>query len=252
MCIGAINYLNTRPLLFDLARLAPEASVVLDFPSRLADGLASGRFDVAIVPSIEYLRQPGGRIVSDVCIACDGRVRSVKLLSRVPLEQIRSLALDEGSRTSAALVQILLRNASDCGRNCKALPLGSTPQESDTDAVLLIGDRGHAAAARRVRLVLGPGRGWADWTGLPLVFALWVARPGADLGPVDRALGRRPRRGTAASGRDRRGRGGRKSDSPRPNACRISATTCGSTSVRPSGRGSSGSTNWPCGTGTRR
>ena len=77
--------------------------IVTDLPSRLADGLAAGRLDVALVPSIEYFRNPGCTIVSDACIASEGPVRSIKLYSRVPLERIGSLALDEGSRTSAAL-----------------------------------------------------------------------------------------------------------------------------------------------------
>ena len=80
-----------------------------DLPSRLADGLVAGRLDVALVPSIEYCRNPGCTIVSDACIASDGPVRSIKLYSRVPLERIGSLALDEGSRTSATLVRIWLK-----------------------------------------------------------------------------------------------------------------------------------------------
>lgn len=186
--IGAITYLNTRPLLFDLERLAPEARVVLDYPSRLADGLASGDLDVAIIPSIEYLRQPGCRIVSDVCIACDGCVRSVKLFSRVQPEQIRTLALDEGSRTSAALVQILLKERCSLEPQRMPMPIGSAPEDSEADAVMLIGDRAMQTPEGPFKYVWDLGEEWTRWTGLPFVFALWVARPGVDLGRVERAL----------------------------------------------------------------
>src|SRR5262245_53693445 len=105
--VGAVNYLNTKPLVYRLERFAPQAEIVLDLPSRLADDLAAGRLDVALIPSIEYFQSPGYSIVSDACIACRGPVLSVKLFSRVPPAEIRSLALDEGSRTSATLVRIL-------------------------------------------------------------------------------------------------------------------------------------------------
>ena len=85
--VGAVTYLNARPLVFSLARLAPQVEIVVDLPSRLADALAAGQLDVAMIPSIEYARHPGYTIVSDACIACDGPVRSVKLYSRVPVER---------------------------------------------------------------------------------------------------------------------------------------------------------------------
>jgi chorismate dehydratase len=186
--VGVINYLNTRPLLFGLERLAPEVEVVLDFPSRLADGLASGRLDVAIIPSIEYLRQPGTTIVSDACIACDGPVRSVKLYSRVPMERIRCLALDEGSRTSAALTRILLRDRFAREPELRPMPLGASPAEADAEAVMLIGDRAIRTPDGDFRFVWDLGEEWSRETGLPFVFALWVARAGADLHDADRLL----------------------------------------------------------------
>src|SRR6188768_2971938 len=107
--VGAVSYLNTKPLIYGLERLAPQAELVLDVPSRLAIDLAAGELDVALIPSIEFLREPAYAIVSDACIGCRGPVLSVKLFSRGPAAEIRTLALDEGSRTSVALVRILLR-----------------------------------------------------------------------------------------------------------------------------------------------
>jgi chorismate dehydratase len=105
--IGAVNYLNTKPLICDLEMLAPEADLVLDVPSCLADHLRDGQLDVALIPVIEYFRGGSYSIVPDIAIASRGPVLSVTLFSRVPWAGIRRVALDEGSRTSAALAQVL-------------------------------------------------------------------------------------------------------------------------------------------------
>src|SRR5207253_8745814 len=101
--IGAVNYLNTKPLIYHLERLAPQAELSLDLPSRLADRLAAGTLDVALIPVIEYFRGDGYTIVPDVAIATRGPVLSVTLFSRLPWADVRRVALDEGSRTSAPL-----------------------------------------------------------------------------------------------------------------------------------------------------
>lgn len=186
--IGAVAYLNARPLVYDLARLAPAVEITVDFPSRLADSLAQQRLDVAIVPSIEYLRQPGSTIVSDACIACEGPVRSVKLFSRVPLRQIRSLALDEGSRTSVALARILLAERFGLQPELKPLPLGMRLADATADAAVLIGDRAMREPGHDFPHVCDLGEAWVEWTGLPLVFALWVARPAAEVALLERVL----------------------------------------------------------------
>jgi chorismate dehydratase len=183
--IGAVTYLNARPLSVELSRLAPEADIVVDLPSRLADGLAQGRLDVAMVPSIEFLRQPGTRIVSDACVSCDGPVRSVMLYSRVPIERIRTLALDEGSRTSAVLAQILLREQFHLAPRLRPLPIGTPADRCDADAVVLIGDRGMAPHEGPFEVVWDLGEQWRRWTGLPFVFAMWVARPGLAVAGLD-------------------------------------------------------------------
>ena len=115
--IGAVNYLNTKPLICDLPELAPEAELVLDVPSRLADQLAAGALDVALIPVIEYFRGGPYTIVPNIAIASRGPVLSVTLFSRVPWASIRRVALDEGSRTSAALTQILLRSGTASSRD---------------------------------------------------------------------------------------------------------------------------------------
>ena len=186
--IGVVTYLNARPLTSCLAQLAPDAELVVDLPSRLADGLAAGQLDVALIPSVEYFRHPGYVVVSDACVACDGPVRSVKLYGRVPVAQIHTLALDEGSRTSAALAQILLKERFGLQPELEGLPIGSSLDDSAADAILLIGDRGILSAPGPFEFVWDLGEEWRRWTGLPFVFAMWIARPSANLDTLERVL----------------------------------------------------------------
>ena len=187
--IGAVSYLNSKPLIAELDRLAEGATVTVDLPSRLAEALSKGLLDVALIPSIEYFRASGYTVVSDACVACEGPVRSVKLYSRVPIGEIRSLALDEGSRTSAALTKILLDQKFGLQPRFETLPIGAMPNECDTDAVLLIGDRAMRPVEGTFDTVWDLGQQWTDWTGLPFVFAMWVARPGVDSQWLGKVLG---------------------------------------------------------------
>ncbi len=186
--VGAVNYLNTKPLVYRLAQSAPQAEVIFDLPSRLADRLAAGQLDVALIPSVEFFQHPEYRIVSDACIACRGPVLSVKLFSRVPAARIGTLALDEGSRTSAALVRILLQERFGLSPRLLPLPIGAGLESSDADAVLLIGDRAIHSPPGRFAEVWDLGDEWCRWAELPFVFAMWTARAGADLNGLETAL----------------------------------------------------------------
>jgi chorismate dehydratase len=183
--VGAVGYLNARPLTFCLRQLAPHAEIIEDLPSRLADGLADGRLDVALIPSIERFRHPDYTIVSDACVACDGPVRSIKLYGRVPLARIRTLALDEGSRTSAALTRILLKERFGLEPELGQLPIGASLAQTDADAVMLIGDRAMLPVEGSFEFVWDLGEQWSGWTGLPFVFATWTARRSIDLKGLD-------------------------------------------------------------------
>jgi chorismate dehydratase len=198
--IGAVNYLNTKPLICDLAVLAPDAELVLDVPSRLADLLAAGDLDVALIPAIEYFRAGCYSVVPGVAIATRGPVLSVTLFSRKPWEQIGRVALDAGSRTSAALTQILLQKRYGVHPKVAPLPLDRGAEDADADAVLLIGDRAMRACLPGFAHAYDLGQEWYDWTGLPFVYAVWAVRPGVDLAGVDAALIEAKRRGLARSG----------------------------------------------------
>ena len=186
--MGAVAYLNTKPLVYQLGRFAPEAELRFDVPSRLAEDLASGNLDVALIPSIEYPSDPEYAIVSDACIGCRGPVLSVKLFSRVPVAGIRSLALDAGSRTSAILARVLLRERYGLCPTLETLPVGADPAAASADAVLLIGDRAIHYPSDGYVECWDLGERWYRWSGLPFVFAMWVARSSTDLGRVGRAL----------------------------------------------------------------
>jgi len=198
--IGAVNYLNTKPLICDLEALAPQADLVLEVPSRLADMLAAGDLDVALIPIIEYFRAGTYSVVPDISIASRGPVLSVTLFSRVPWDKIRKVALDEGSRTSAALAQILLRKRHGTKPEVIPLPLDRAAEDVDADAVLLIGDRAMRACLPGFAHAFDLGQEWHDWTSLPFVYAIWAARQGADLGPVEEAFHEAKRRGIAQVG----------------------------------------------------
>jgi chorismate dehydratase len=165
-----------------------ELRLLFDLPSRLADSLAAGRVDVALVPSIEFFRNPIYTIVSDACIACRGPVLSVKLFFRVPPCEVQRVALDEGSRTSAALAQILLGELAGVSPALELLPIGATAADTDADAVLLIGDRAIRAVDETFADVWDLGERWVDWTGLPFVFAMWVARTDVDVSALSSIL----------------------------------------------------------------
>jgi chorismate dehydratase len=214
MKVGAVSYLNTKPLVYGLAenggltpatppRLASSSALpnsptlVFDLPSRLADRLAAGELDIALIPSIEFFQNPTYTIISDACIGCRGAVYSVKLFSRVPVPQIKTLALDEGSRTSAALIQILLRERHGVIPELRPLPIGAAWEESPTDAILVIGDRAMHPPRTQFAEIWDLGDVWCRWAELPFVFAMWVARPGLDTTELAQQLSAARDRGVA-------------------------------------------------------
>jgi chorismate dehydratase len=174
---GAVSYLNSKPLIENWTSFAPQAALTLDLPSRLADGLGRGSFDVALIPSVEYFGNPCYSILSDACIACHGPVWSVKLVFRTLPQKVRSLALDEGSRTSAALAKVLLSERLGLAPTLKPFPIDASIESIGADAIVVIGDRAmHLDESPWVE-VWDLGQEWIADTGLPFVFAMWVARP---------------------------------------------------------------------------
>ncbi len=203
--VGAVNYLNTKPLIEGLTDFAPDIALSLDLPSRLADQLAAGELDVGLIPVIEYLRGDGYSVVPNCSIASRGPVLSVTVFSRVPWDEIRSISLDEGSRTSAALTKVLLRTPhSAIGQYreilFRQLPIDVPADDVSTDAVLLIGDRAMKACLPGFGYSYDLGEEWFRLTGLPMVFAVWAVRPGVELGETAHAFAKAKRFGLSRAG----------------------------------------------------
>lgn len=165
--IGCVQYLNSRPLI-----CAYDGPVIFEHPSALGRMLSAGELDVALVPVFKALSEPHFILADGAAVACDGPVFSVFLAYRGELADVRSIALDPASMTSAHLLQVLL--AEYHGLQPTYGPAG--------DAQLLIGNQAiefRLAADRREWRFLDLGAEWKRCTGLPFVFALWVMR--ADL-----------------------------------------------------------------------
>lgn len=186
--IGAVSYLNTKPLVAGLDSESNEFEVVFDLPSQLADRLAAAELDVALIPVIEAITNPEYTIVSDACIACHGPVWSVKLMSRCPMNEVKTLALDEGSRTSCALTKVMLAKQFNEAPRCQPLSISTDWTTTECDAALIIGDRAMKADHADFPFVWDLGQAWNSWTKLPFVFAVWAARKGADLDRLDSVL----------------------------------------------------------------
>jgi len=178
--IGVVNYVNSRPLARGLERDRAGGRYELHYlsPAAVADGLAAGTLDAGLVPSIELVRNPDLVAVPGMAIAATHEVRSVLLVSKVPVREIRRVALDENSRTSAALVRIVL--AERYGLSPETAPAAPRLDEmlAGADAALLIGDPA-LHVDRGPYVVLDLAGEWLELTGLPFVFAVWAARRAA-------------------------------------------------------------------------
>lgn len=202
LLVGAVNYLNSKPLIYRFTshaeRLAASETslcdlrLFCDLPSRLADSLAAGRLDAALVPAFEALNEPFWQIVSDACVAADGPVASVKVYFRRPPAEVKTLALDEGSRTSAALCRLLLARRLSVRPERTRLPIGAGLADSTADAVLLIGDRAMHPPAPELRegfvAEWDLAEEWRRDTGLPFVFAVWAATERVDTAALSSLL----------------------------------------------------------------
>jgi chorismate dehydratase len=184
--IGSVSYLNAKPLIYGLGE-ADDLDLVLDVPSRLLEGLRTRRFDVALLPVIDYQRLAGLRVLSSGGIGCDGPTLTVRIFSKVPVERITSLACDTDSHTSVALARILLSEM-----------MGLHPQLIDhgpAEARLLIGDKVVCEEPAGFGYQLDLGQAWKEFTGLPFVFATWVARQETELGNLPQRLEEAKRNG---------------------------------------------------------
>ena len=183
--LGAVGYLNARPLTWTLDRAPERWRIRYDVPAVCSALLHAGDVDLGLIPSIDYLEARDYRLVPGIGIGSYGPVASVALFSRAPIEEIRRIALDTSSRTSVTLVKVLCQHRFHIapefvshGPDLDAMARGS-------DAALLIGDPALEADHESLGLLkIDLGAEWTVMTGLPFVYAAWTGRATA-ISPSD-------------------------------------------------------------------
>jgi chorismate dehydratase len=175
--IAAISFLNTAPLMWDFehTELGREFDIISTVPSECAEMLRSGAADIGIVPVVAYTTIPDLRVIPRVAIATKGSVRSILLVSKVPLEEVLTVAADSSSRTSVVLARVLFRKWLGGGRQFTSMPPDLDAMLESCDAALVIGDP--ALRVDRERYICYDlAEEWKRLTGHPFVFAFWAVR----------------------------------------------------------------------------
>ena len=186
-CIAASSYLNAAPLCYSFVRGRQKDSCTFlsdRAPARCSELLSEGHADAALIPVIEYQRVAGLMVAPGACVASLKTVRSVVLASRVPMANIRSVALDTSSRTSAALIQIILSRFYSLTPSYRAWAPDLTRMLESNDAALMIGDPA-MLIDRSALQVYDLAEEWRNHTGLPFVFAFWAIRQDSKAWPGD-------------------------------------------------------------------
>ena len=179
--VGAVSYLNTKPLIYGIEKgmIKGEADLVIDYPSKIASMLLSDEIDVGLVPVAIIPQMKEHFIISDYCIGCVGEVASVCLFSEVPLGKIEKVLLDYQSRTSVALLKLLINDFWKINVSFEDTSGDYQSKISGTTAGLVIGDR--ALAQRKISsFIFDLGDEWGKFTGLPFVFAAWISNKRLD------------------------------------------------------------------------
>ncbi|MCC6240684.1 MAG: menaquinone biosynthesis protein [Phycisphaerales bacterium] len=195
LCVGAVSYLNTKPLIWGLDEL-PGVKLKLDIPARLLAGLQQKQFDIAMLPIIDYQRMEGLTLVPSAGIGSDGQTLTVRIFSRVPIDKIEILACDNHSHTSVGLARVILAEHYHLKPQFVDLQSPeSTDRAGQAHARLLIGDKVVRQKGDDFPYQLDLGQAWREHTGLPFVFAAWMARPGVQLGDLPVILEQAKRQG---------------------------------------------------------
>jgi chorismate dehydratase len=179
--LGAVDYLNARPLVYGLELHSSQFSLRFDVPSKCAALLHEGSIDVGMIPSIEYLRgHDAYRIVPGVGIVSEGPVASVAMFTSKPLTAIRTIAADTSSRTSSGLLQVLCYETLGIDAELVPMPPDVGSMLRRCDAALIIGDPAlFLDHEQRGLTKVDLGDEWTRLTGLPFVWAFWAGRPPA-------------------------------------------------------------------------
>lgn len=175
--ISAISYLNTAPLMWDFQHgtAGTRFDISYTIPSLCAGALRDGTADIGIIPVAAYATIPDLVVLPDVAIAAKGAVRSILLVSKVPLDEIRTVALDSSSMTSVALMKVLFSKWLGGPRSYTAMKPKLMEMLREHDAGLLIGDPAMQIDRNRY-LTFDLSEEWNRFTGKPFVFAFWAIR----------------------------------------------------------------------------
>jgi chorismate dehydratase len=192
--VGSVSFLNAKPLIYGLEH-DPNVELSLEVPSRLLDGMRERRYDVALLPVIDYQRMDGLRLLTAGGIGCDGPTLTVRIFSRVPIEQVKTLACDTDSHTSVALARVLCAELYGAIPEMVPFSPGAPTGTADSSAVLLIGDKVVSEEPPGFPHQVDLGEAWKRLTGLPFVFAAWMARDGVELYDLPQRLDRARRAG---------------------------------------------------------
>jgi chorismate dehydratase len=175
--VAAVSYLNTKPLLYGIKRhpIINEIELVEDYPSKIAQMLIDDEVDIGLIPVAATLKLKEWNIVGDYCIGSEGPVASVCIFSEVPMDKIERVYLDYQSRTSVNLAKVLLREY--WKKNVELIDSSGEDFRDEirgTSAGVVIGDR---ALAQRLKskYIYDLAEAWKKYTGLPFVFAAWIA-----------------------------------------------------------------------------
>lgn len=174
--VGAVSYLNTIPLLYGIQHspLMDEIELSVNYPSVLARELQEGKIDVALLPVAAMSSIEGARIISDYGIGADGNVASVAIFSHVPIEDVKTVYLDYQSRTSVQLAKVLLKYYWRKDVEFKQADEDYISKLKDDTAGVIIGDRA-LSQLNSFEYVYDLAEAWKAYTGLPFIFAAWVA-----------------------------------------------------------------------------
>ncbi len=174
--IGAVSYLNTRPLLYGIEQsgLMPQIELIKAYPAMIAQDLIDGKIDMGLVPVAVIPLLKEAHLVSKYCIGAESAVASVCIFSDVPMEQIEHVYLDYQSRTSVKLAKILFQQFWKKDVNFIKADEGYIHQINGTSAGVIIGDRALLARSN-FKYVYDLAEAWIEHTGLPFVFATWIA-----------------------------------------------------------------------------
>lgn len=185
--VGAVSYMNTKPLVWGLENREDIIDLFFEVPSKLGKMFEDGLLDVALLPAIRYFGNSQYRIIKDISIAAKGRVDSVNLYIRKNIDNIKEVALDTSSLTSRVLTAIILKKSYGVSPRFTDWHNGTDIKSTRSDAVLLIGDD-----AMRIEdddyKVLDLAEEWYKLTNLPFVFAFWVTRSDTKLEGFDKIL----------------------------------------------------------------